>query len=587
MPPATYRVIGGRATRVHGFAPSIVAVGERFEISVRSEDRYYNRATSGSPAYEVLLNGQRFASLEAGRAIHALPVTLEREGVYRFTFRSPDGRIEGAANPVWARTAPGPRIYWGETHGHCGFAEGQGTPEGYFEFARDDACLDFVTLSEHDIWLTDGEWRYLNEVAERFHRDGELAVYAGYEWTAPRQRGGHHNVLFRRPGMKRVGVQMAPNLSELYRGLRAVHDPSEVLIIPHAHQASDWRQSDYDLENLVEIMSSHGTFEWFGQRYLEHGHRVGFVGASDDHLGHPGYAPGHPASPTRRSNIFQFGGLVGVVSNRGDSNAIFDALKARSAYATTGSQRIILEARLNGHNMGTAQKQRKERKVVGRVIGTQPIRTISLIKNSKVVDRFDLGRPSGGESGTLEVLVGFYSESKVHIRDNPRGHHTWRGALTVSGAQLSSAWFLGTPNTTADRLERDGNRIVFDVATRGAGRTLALRLRGATETTRFRFDLQATREMGTAPRQVRAADRFPAEGFVLILPQGAETSEKTFATDYHKDCVTVERLRRRSDFEFQFTDRGRPGDWYYVRVEQTDGHLAWTSPWWVGGERPR
>ena len=387
--------------------------------------------------------------------------------------------------------------------------------------------------------------------------------------------------------MARVGVQMAPNLTDLYRGLRAVHDPRDVLVIPHAHQAADWRLSAPDLEHLVEIMSSHGTFEWFGQRYLEHGHRVGFVGASDDHIGHPGYAPGHPANPTRRSSIFQFGGLAGVLSESGDSDALFDALKARSVFATTGSQRIILDARLNGHEMGTAQEHHEERRVVGRVIGTDSIRAIELIKNSEVVDRFDLGLPSAGEPGMLEVLVGFYSESKVYIRDNPRGHRTWRGALTVRGAQISSARFLGTPNATSDRLERDGNRIVFDVATRGARRTLAIQLGGVTEEASFRFDLQAVREMGTAPRQIRAADRFGAEGFVLLMPQGGGRSEKIFATDHHKDRVTVERLRRRSDVDFQFTDRGRPGDWYYVRVEQADGHLAWTSPWWVGGEPPR
>ena len=42
------------------------------------------------------------------------------------------------------------------------------------------------------------------------------------------------------------------------------------------------------------------------------------------------------------------------------------------------------------------------------------------------------------------------------------------------------------------------------------------------------------------------------------------------------------------DAEFSFTDRGGPDDdYYYVRVEQLDGHRAWSSPWWVGGERPR
>ena len=49
MPPATYEVVGGAAERIHGFAPSIVGTGEPFVISVRAEDRFYNRATRDIP----------------------------------------------------------------------------------------------------------------------------------------------------------------------------------------------------------------------------------------------------------------------------------------------------------------------------------------------------------------------------------------------------------------------------------------------------------------------------------------------------------------------------------------------------------
>ena len=97
------------------------------------------------------------------------------------------------------------------------------------------------------------------------------------------------------------------------RVLGQSHSPEDVLIIPHAHQAGDWRLGDLPMERLIEIMSGHGTFEWFGNKYLENGWRVGFIGASDDHLGHPGYSAGmQRRGGGRRSNIFQFGGLAGV-----------------------------------------------------------------------------------------------------------------------------------------------------------------------------------------------------------------------------------------------------------------------------------
>lgn len=437
--------------------------------------------------------------------------------------------------------------------------------------------------------LTDGKWAYLNRIAAQFHRDTELIVFPGYEWTSPRQRGGHHNVFFRAAGFARVGVQEAPDLTLLYRGLRQKHDPEDVLIIPHAHQAADWRLSDLEMETLVEIMSGHGTFEWFGQRYLESGFRLGFVAASDDHLGHPGYSPGHPGRPGRRSNIFQFGGLAGAWAEEQTTKALFAALKERRVYATTGSQRIILDARLNGSPMGSQLPEAETRQIEGRAIGTAPIRRIELIRNGEVAATFDT-RAAGAATaaaGRALVTIGFASESSVTFRDNPRGHRTWRGSLTVAGASLLSARLLGTPHPTADRLDVAANRIELDIATRGARRALALELEDASAATSLSFELEAATEAGVAPTQVRTPQQFSARSFALRLPEPGQVAEEVLTEDGYRDRVSVELGALRDDVEFRFTDRGQPGDSYYVKVEQIDGHLAWSSPWWVGGEPPR
>ena len=597
MPPATLEVVGGAAERVHGFAPSITGVGETFVISVRAEDRYYNRATRDIPGLEVFRDGEQVAELPAGQAIHLIEVTAEGEGVHRYTFRSPDGEVTGAANPVWVKADPEQRLFWGETHGHSGFAEGQGTPGGYFAFARDDARLDFITMSEHDIWLTDGLWEELNEAVREFHREGELLVFAGYEWTSPRQRGGHHNVFFRNVGMQRVGVQAAPNLSDLYRGLRAEYDTDDVLIIPHAHQNGDWRQNDFEMETLIEIMSGHGTFEWFGSRYLEQGFRVGFVSASDDHRGHPGYSPGHQAGASgRRSNIFQFGGLAAAWAPARTTDAVFGALKARRAYATTGAQRIVLDARLNGAPMGSELDQTDRRVLGGRAIGTGPIRRVDLIRNGEVVATFDT-RGAGGSAlpeGQFEALVSFFSETWVNIRDNPRGQRPWQGSVTVEGAKLVSGRLTGTP-LPADRFGVDGNAASFDFTTRGSRRSFALVLEGDPAAVRLDIEIDAAVEYGTAPTQVRTPQQFAAAEFTLALPAAPGASadargsnERVFHEGDYRDSVRVDYLEGlRDDVTFRFTDFGQEEDWYYLRVEQIDGHLAWSSPWWVGGEKPR
>ncbi len=304
----------------------MVQVGEPFTVSVRSEDIHYNRATSSFPAYQVSLNAEPFAELAPGDGAVSLmtDLVLTEPGVYRFGFRSPEGNVVGASNPVWVQEQPFWRVYWGDTHGHSGFAEGQGTSDAYLRFGRDDARLDFLSHSEHDLWMDDAEWETLRENVEHYTVEGEFIAFLGYEWTVNTRRGGHHNVLFRTPrGRARVPVQVASVPSELYRRLEISNDLEDVLVIPHAHQAADWRVTNSKLESLVEIMSMRGTFEWFGREYLAHGHEVGFVAGSDDHLSHPGY----PTPLT--STLAQPGGLAAVLATEETSDGIFDALKQR------------------------------------------------------------------------------------------------------------------------------------------------------------------------------------------------------------------------------------------------------------------
>ena len=65
-------------------------------------------------------------------------------------------------------------------------------------------------------------------------------------------------------------------------------------------------------------------------------------------------------------------------------------------------------------------------------------------------------------------------------------------------------------------------------------------------------------------------------------------TERILPVGGYRDGVRVDLVEGLSDdVSFRFFDGSEAADWYYVRVEQIDGHLASSSPWWVGGERPR
>jgi hypothetical protein len=66
LPIQPFVVTGTEIAGVHGFAPSVVEPGETFELSVRAEDRYFNRATGPIPAFDVLVDDEVVASTSAG-----------------------------------------------------------------------------------------------------------------------------------------------------------------------------------------------------------------------------------------------------------------------------------------------------------------------------------------------------------------------------------------------------------------------------------------------------------------------------------------------------------------------------------------
>jgi hypothetical protein len=583
-----FKVIGVEAWGVHGFAPSIVKVGEPFEVSVRTEDKFFNRAEGKIPAYEVFLNDERFGEIGAGTDAITLikDIKLDKPGVYRFTFRSNDGKITGGSNPIWVQENPTGGIYWGETHGHSGFAEGQGTPDAYFRFGRDEARLDFLTLSEHDLWMDAGEWRILKDHVKNFHEEGSFITYAGYEWTAQGRLGGHHNILFRNPdGAQRAPNQEYPLLRDLYEALREKNNVNDVLIIPHCHEAADWRMTDADMETLVEIFSEHGSFEWFGRMYLQQGYKIGFIAASDDHLGHPGY------TTPRMRGLAQRGGLAAVMAPERTKDAIFDAMKNLSAYATTG-ERIILDVAVNDSPMGTTAPLSEKVTVKGKVHGTAPIDSITIVKNDDEVWSRDYRTLDAiAESGSTYVEVAFFSSSTTPEGrfDNPRGWRLWKGTMELDGAALVSleATYHNALLSPTAQDPQNPNRVNFDLQTRGDEYHILLELEDVSQNARIHVNLEETTEVPTALSRLRPPVTIPATEFLLAFSDLKDgILVRDLPVDIYTDTVSLRLVDPAAalDRSFEFVDDVEPqkGDYYYVRVKQADSAAAWSSPVWIG-----
>ena len=585
LPIQPVRVTGTELAGVHGFAPSVVRPGEPFDLAVRAEDRFYNRARAPFPGWRVSANGRPIGELAPSEEpIRVLrDVRFAEPGVYRISIASADGTIVGAANPTLV-SDDATRIYWGDTHGHSGFAEGIGTPERFMTWAKEDARLDFVTHSEHDIWMDDFEWEVMKRNVADFSEAGRFVAYLGYEWSVRNLYGGHHNVLFRTPeNRKRIPAQLFPTLSDLYAGLRTHHDSADVVVIPHAHQSGNYRLSDPKLEPLIEIMSQHGSFEWFGKAYLRHGHQVGFTAASDNHLGQPGY------TAPRGGGLSQRGGLGGVLADEHSRDAIFDALRARRAYATTGD-RIIVSTTLNDTAMGQRIPFTTERRVRGRVVGTAPIATVTVVKNGEDIWQQDYASVTDGRFGDRETLLLTFASPAVpmHRGDNPRGWRPWSGTLEVTGATVAAAEPTDFFNPDMQRLEvRDDGVVHFATITRGDASSIRLTLTDIEPNATVRVALEERDEVGAGPPIFRAHATLPPANLELPLADLEDGRlSRTLPFDIYEDTVTLRRITvdGPDDVHFELDDTGSiQGDYYYVRVTQVNDAMAWSSPVWVGG----
>lgn len=581
----SFAVHGNQAASLRVYAPSIVKTGESFELVLRAEDRLLNRATGGLPALSMTRNGAQFRTIVDAKPYMVMGgIRIDTPGIYRYAVQSRDGALQGESNPIWVQDNPETRLYWGETHAHTGMAEGQGTVDGFYRYGKEDAGLDFLGLSEHDIWLDDFEWKQMQDAVKRYSDPGRFIAFLGYEWTAPRASGGHHNVFFRTPAAARVTVSKAWTLSRLYQGLRSLYNPRDVLIIPHAHQAADWRRNDPDMERLVEILSMHGTFEWFGNYYLKRGHEVGFVAASDDHRTRPGLS-GTMATGT----LMQFGGLVGVRANEKTAPAIFDSLRARATYAVSGSDRILLDVRLNGAQSGQRVAHSAERRITARISGTSSIDRADIIKNGDII--FTRRFAAAPLAPKVRAQLSFESGSEPSFRDNPRGFRTWTGALEVKQARLAGFHIAHFDNRLGEYARLDPanpNRILLSTATRGRPDILELDLEGASPATSIEFQLEPSTEAGVSPPFVRPMTNFEAATLAIAF---SELTDSLAVKPLGQDSITVQLVDPGApkDRELEYVDRNAtvPGDYYYVRVTQRNGSRAWSSPVWAGGEAAR
>lgn len=453
-------------------------------------------------------------------------------------------------------------LYWGDLHRHSIVSRCTGADEpsleDFYRYAWDVSEYDFWAVTDHAENSSDYQWWCIQKTADLFRVDGGFVPLYGFEWTS---MTGHQNVIYssveRGAPIYSAFAEGSQTPAELWNEL-SKHPDFPAITIPHHPGAAmvpfDWSYYDPRYLRIAEVFQScRGNYEDDGcfRQYsdatlpgtfvldgLRHGHRFGLI-ASSDHGNGTAY--------------------VGAYAADLDRGSVFDALWSRRTFGAT-TRNLVLDVRVNDAFMGAETRRSGRVPVEVYARGSRELARVDILRNGELAHSRvpDLDLPDGWISVPLRVEWGL-------------GHATtdWSGRLSVA---RSSAEILQTPYWSPEIVEAGSSEVQWSAVTKTFG-------------------------------EPYGAQR----GGIEITVLGPEDGMVDVQTAHGSASVALERLRRQAvdvpvtaqgrlrlqpgtgglrglgaqEQRVRWTD-GAPGSaWYYARVFQIDGEMAWSSPVWV------
>jgi len=502
--------------------------------------------------------------------------------------------VSGAKNSPSSKM----NLYWGDLHNHNEVGYAKGSLERAYEIAK--SHLDFFCFTGHSQWhdmptmpqnkhlkwvrgfeVMKNNWEKVKRLANQYDAPGAFVPFIGYEWHS--SSCGDVCIIF--PGSKAELVYL-----KSIKEFQTFACNCGAILIPHhpaykqGWRGQNWSVLDPTVSPIVEIFSEHGNAESDRgpYRYIRHsmggratqntlqwlweqGVQVGVVASTDDHLGYPG-AYGE--------------GLVGVYAEALTRESIMEALKARRTYGVSGD-RIELDVRLNGHWMGETIPSTAARKIRVRVQGKDVIDRVEVLRNNEVIHRNHPVDHKIGASGWKQPIL-----CRIEFGWGPWGDLNmaricdWRFKVNVNNGRILSATpcFQSGPfdEERRNRLTRIDERSceVISYTSRlqayeeRATNSIILSIQGSPSTT---LEVVATQPTNLT--------------ITKSLKRLAKSSDAIFTGPFTSESILLHRAVFAENYhtEFEFMDECTTNktDWYYVRVEQSNGSLAWSSPIWL------
>jgi hypothetical protein len=584
-------LIAGPATRWKALAPSQNIAGEPFRLCIVAEDRWGNpTATRVGPVNlksTSPIDGLPTAALmprEDGTFIVEGLVAREA-GDVSIDILDGSGDLLCRSTPLRVLASARYRHYWGDLHAQSEETIGTNSAADYFAYARDKAFVDIVGHQGNDFQITDAFWKTLNDLTRQFNVSGRFVALPGYEWSGNTGMGGDRNIFYRAEGkpLRRSSRILVTDRSEddchtaneLFEALGRSNEDAIVIAHVGGRYADIKIAHDGRFERAVEVHSTWGTFEWLLHDAFEKGYRVGVVCHSDDHKGRPG------ATQPGASTFGAIGGLTCYLMPELDRDAVFEALRQRRHYGTTGT-RLFMSVKgsfdrpvtqyADDPLLGPTSSQPSTEVLMGAIVanGGTPMHVSAEVIGSAAIDRVDIFhgkklvrsvRPyAAGDLGKRIRVMWSGAEYRGRGREV-----NWQGKAAVQGNRIARVEpvnflnpdkplrFAGEAGTVAWNSVTTGNMAGFDLwleRERTGVLSIESNIVSATCDLAALDDGEMIFEAGGLGRQLR----------VYRLPENSKV------TSMHITHEVTDSASAAGDVPV------------YIRVTQEDGHQAWSSP---------
>ncbi len=585
-------VVAGPGIDWHAVLPTMRRVGERFDLKIKVNDKWGNPSDLATEMIQLVpsrpvnhlprvsrMQDTSFATILAD-------LTVDEPCDLTISIQDLNGTEICRTNPLRIVAADTDNVhYWADIHGQSNETLGTNTAEDYFRFGRDKAFLDVISHQGNDFQITGAFWRDLNRLSAAFDVPGKFVCFPGYEWSANTAVGGDRNVFYRHEGetihrSSHAQIADQTDMADEHSDAHTAHelferlDGKDCVVMAHigGRYADITYAHDEALETAVEVHSCWGTFEWVVRDAFEKGYRVGIVGNSDGHKGRPGCD--YPGA----SFFGAQGGLTCYVAPRLNRDAIFEAMRRRHHYATTGNRLVLcitaeanngMEVFARNPALGPTASEMVTTALMGdiarvnaaeidldiEVIGSAPIERVDVFDGLQLLETV---RPFGqAELGGRIRLMYEGAEYRGRSRTT-----VWDGELAVAANTIVASHMLNNWNLDRGIQDAEPQRLTWKAVTTGNLGGIDLKF----------ADPRAGR-LTIRTKHVTQDVDLAEIGLEDLTFDGGGLDRKIRLYRLPEDLDEV-HLRHRMRVGIAGDGDAR----LFVRVTQEDGHRAWSSP---------